>query len=180
MNMDRKTFLKKGILSLGEMFLHPGSLMAGPAEEAPLRPPGFAEEKVASCAGCDRCLNACPGELLVKRKGVEGPLFDPSRGGCTFCHLCAGACPNGVLPFPESGKPQRLGLAVPDNRHCLGQRGGCFTCLEQCPKEAITIEPGEGIRVNYDRCDGCGVCEHVCPLAPAALRIKRLGTVKNT
>lgn len=106
MNLDRKTFLKKGILYMGEMFLQPGRFVAEPAE--------------------------------------------------------------------ETAKPARLGLAAPDNGLCLSQRGGCFTCLEQCPREAITIAPGEGIEVNRERCDGCGVCEHVCPLSPVAIRVKHL------
>lgn len=119
MTLDRKTFLKKGILSLGEMFLHPGRLVAEPEEKEPIRPSGSAGETV------------------------------------------------------------RPGLAVPDNRQCLAQRGGCFTCLEQCPGEAIAIEPGTGIRVDPEKCDSCGLCEHVCPLSPAAIRVNGLSKAQN-
>lgn len=112
MNLDRKTFLKKGILSLGEMFLNPGRLAAESEEKEPIRSPG-------------------------------------------------------------------PGLAVPDNGLCLAQRGGCFTCLEQCPGEAIAIEPGTGIRVDPEKCDSCGLCEHVCPLSPAAIRVNGLSKAQN-
>lgn len=119
MNLDRKTFLRKGILSLGEMILHPGRLVAEPEEKVPIRPPGLA------------------------------------------------------------GETARPGLAVPDNGQCLAQRGGCFTCLEQCPREAIAIEPGMGIRVDPEKCDGCGLCEHICPLSPSAIRLARLSIAQS-
>lgn len=172
--MDRKTFLKKGIFSLGEMLLRPGRFMAEQADQAFLRPPGFAGEMVGLCHGCDRCLAACPGGALMKREGVAGPVLEPARGGCRFCYLCVGACPHQVLTFPKPGERVRLGLAIPDNDHCLAQRGGCFTCLEQCPRQAIAIEQGTGIGVNPESCDGCGLCEHACLLSPAAVRVRPL------
>jgi Pyruvate/2-oxoacid:ferredoxin oxidoreductase delta subunit len=56
-----------------------------------------------------------------------------------------------------------------DNGRCLAHRSGCFTCLEHCPQEAISLELGSGIRIDAERCDGCGACAGVCPLAPAVV-----------
>jgi ferredoxin len=105
MNMDRKTFLRKGIVALGEMLIQPGRMAHEPEQDRSLQTPG---------------------------------------------------------------------CAVPDNGRCLAQRGGCFTCLEQCPKEAISVEMGKGVWVDPERCDRCGTCEHVCPLTPVAIRVNRL------
>lgn len=53
-----------------------------------------------------------------------------------------------------------------DNRRCLASRGGCFSCLDGCPHEAISITAGVGIVVDPGRCDGCGKCIQICPIEP--------------
>jgi Pyruvate/2-oxoacid:ferredoxin oxidoreductase delta subunit len=63
------------------------------------------------------------------------------------------------------------GVAEPRNDRCLAQRGGCFSCLESCPEEAITLEPGSGVRIDRERCTGCGRCVDICPVTPKALAI---------
>ncbi|HEY5975075.1 MAG TPA: 4Fe-4S binding protein [Geobacteraceae bacterium] len=60
------------------------------------------------------------------------------------------------------------------NRNCLAQRGGCFACIDHCPKEAISIRLGEGILVDPERCDGCGVCVEFCPVEPKVITMKPL------
>ncbi len=62
------------------------------------------------------------------------------------------------------------GRMVLDNARCLAQRGGCFACLDICPREALWIRPGVGIHVAEEKCDGCGECRDACPLDPPALR----------
>lgn len=64
-----------------------------------------------------------------------------------------------------------IGCAVPDNERCLAQRGGCFSCLERCPEQAISIEAGVGVTVDRERCTGCGVCEYICPVATKAVSV---------
>ncbi len=39
---------------------------------------------------------------------------------------------------------------------------GCATCVENCPKEALTLT-SEGIITDTDFCDLCGICADVCP-----------------
>jgi len=54
---------------------------------------------------------------------------------------------------------------VADNERCLAKRGGCFSCLERCPEQAIAIEAGVGVTVDRERCIDCGICEQICPVA---------------
>lgn len=63
-------------------------------------------------------------------------------------------------------------LAVADNGQCLAGSCGCFSCEERCEYEAVTVVMGEGIRIDAERCTGCGACEHVCPVTPKAVRLQ--------
>ena len=80
--------------------------------------------------------------------------------------------PVSLVPSADvSSPPPRDGVARPVNDRCLAQRGGCFTCTERCPEQAIDIAIGTGIVVDAERCTGCGVCADACPLFPAAIRV---------
>lgn len=59
-----------------------------------------------------------------------------------------------------------------DNSRCLAQRGGCFTCIDHCPKAAVNIVLGKGIAVDAELCDGCGECAAVCPINPNVIEMK--------
>lgn len=59
-----------------------------------------------------------------------------------------------------------------DNSRCLAQKGGCFACIDHCPREAVSIYPGRGVAIAADRCDGCGKCAHVCPISPNVIVMK--------
>ena len=86
--------------------------------------------------------------------------------------LADGVQPPAAAAGKESDTETDAALAVRvDNNRCLAQRGGCFTCLEHCPAEALWIEAGIGIGVDPLRCTGCGVCADVCPLEPKAINL---------
>ena len=59
-----------------------------------------------------------------------------------------------------------------DNSRCLAQRGGCFACIDHCPKAAVSIALGTGIAVDGELCDGCGECAAVCPIDPKVITMK--------
>ena len=40
---------------------------------------------------------------------------------------------------------------------------GCGECLEQCPMEAISLDPAEKYVINPDTCTDCGSCADMCP-----------------
>lgn len=46
---------------------------------------------------------------------------------------------------------------------CLAREGICLTCRDFCPQSAI-LYSGQGIRIDRRSCNGCGICEYVCPL----------------
>jgi len=59
-----------------------------------------------------------------------------------------------------------------DNSRCLAQKGGCFACIDHCPKEAVNIALGVGIVIDPELCDGCGECAAVCPINPKVIQLK--------
>ena len=65
---------------------------------------------------------------------------------CAWCHN-----PEGQRSTPE--------LVWHDLR-CMGAR----ECVRVCPKDALTLTH-EGIRINREKCDVCGVCVQACPTA---------------
>jgi NAD-dependent dihydropyrimidine dehydrogenase PreA subunit len=69
-----------------------------------------------------------------------------------------------------------VAVAVARNDRCLAQRGGCFSCLESCPQEAIALGLGSGVRIDEERCTGCGSCVAICPVTPKALAVTPVQT----
>jgi len=76
----------------------------------------------------------------------------------------------------ESGS----GALLIDNARCLARRSGCFSCIDRCPHEAISIDAGVGITVDSALCDGCGECVQVCPIEPKPIRLKNQEAVIST
>jgi ferredoxin len=70
---------------------------------------------------------------------------------------------------PEADEP-RLARAI--NECCLARNCGCFSCVERCELQAISVVMGEGIRIDEDICTGCGSCAYVCPVTPRAIRFE--------
>ncbi|MDO4290191.1 MAG: 4Fe-4S dicluster domain-containing protein [Eggerthellaceae bacterium] len=94
-----------------------------------------------------------------------GTLLDAGGYGfCDFCMKCAEACPTGALVAFDPAR-ERLGTAVVDAARCLAfeNSGGCRKCVDYCPFAAITLDAERRPAVNAALCNGCGVCENVCP-----------------
>ncbi len=176
MTLSRKDFLTQGLFSLGKMLLPPVPDTRGEQSRF-VRPPGFLPERLGECGDCDLCLKVCPEEVITRRPEMTGPVMDFSLGGCSFCSLCVTACPSGVLTLPVEGEQSPLGVARLKT-DCLSG-GGCFTCSERCPREAIQITWGSGVRVDEELCIGCGNCEGCCPVQPAAIRVEAIAKTIN-
>lgn len=70
----------------------------------------------------------------------------------------------------DDGAPRR---AEAVNEHCLARSCGCFSCIEKCENQAITMIAGIGVKIDTDLCVGCGTCYDVCPVTPKAIRLVR-------
>jgi len=160
-------------------------------DAAVLRPPGVRDERdfLKKCVRCGECMKVCLRSALyptIFQAGVEGlytPVVIPRLGYCEYnCTLCGQVCPTGAIPdLPlEEKRREVIGKAVLDRNHCLPLAKGvnCIVCEEHCPipQKAIRAESVPSVdasgrpfilRKPYvvdDLCNGCGICEYVCPL----------------
>jgi MauM/NapG family ferredoxin protein len=156
-----------------------------------LRPPGVRKEDefLQKCVRCGECLKVCVKSALypaIMQAGLEGlytPVMIARLGYCEYnCTLCGQVCPTGAIPNlkKEVKKREVIGKAVLDRNHCLpfARQTSCIVCEEHCPipQKAIrskleTQKTPEGrtvqVQVPYvvdAICNGCGICEYVCPL----------------
>ena len=152
----------------------------------PLRPPGPTADFELLCRSCGRCAQACAhGAIRMMPRAAVVASLQP----CRMCQgfPCARACPAGAQAQPEG--PVRMGIAIWAALRCpVATNQECDVCRTACPAGAISLaDPhpcpsplGEGletrlrIRVDGDRCTGCGVCEYSCPQRPRAIYIDPL------
>lgn len=160
-----------------------------------LRPPGVRaeDEFLERCVRCGECMKVClknalyPVGLQAGIGALYSPLVIPRLGYCEYnCTLCGQVCPSGAIPrLPLEAKQREvIGKAVLDKNHCLpfAKKIDCIVCEEHCPipSKAIRSRGVEAIGPDGSRrtvkepyvveeiCNGCGICEHVCPLETKA------------
>jgi len=156
-----------------------------------LRPPGVRSEKefLKKCVRCGECMKLClrsalyPAFLQAGVEGIYTPMLMPRLGYCEYnCTLCGQVCPTGAIPDLAASAKQRevIGKAVLDKNHCIpfAKRTDCIVCEEHCPipqkairSETVELIGFDGSRVRVKQpyvvdelCNGCGICENVCPL----------------
>ncbi|WP_314009896.1 4Fe-4S dicluster domain-containing protein [Cryptobacterium curtum] len=136
-----------------------------------LRPPGAQDEVtfLSLCLKCDRCRSICPRDCITTATIEDGlanartPRMDFHKGYCDFCGRCAEVCPTGAIAAYTDVPYQNIGLAVIDRNECIAFQGsGCQKCFDACPYEAIELNGSIPV-VLEDACNGCGLCENVCP-----------------
>ena len=160
-----------------------------------LRPPGVRKEEdfLDKCVRCGECMKVClrsalyPASLQAGLYSLYTPTIVPRLGYCEYnCSLCGQVCPTGAIPkLPlEQKKKAVIGLAVVDKNHCLpyAKKMNCMVCEEHCPipDKAIRFETvretdynGKEVLLKKpyvidELCNGCGICEYVCPLEEKA------------
>ena len=160
-----------------------------------IRPPGAVPEEtfLNTCIRCSECMKVCITNTLqpsLFEGGLEG-LWTP-RANLRFapceqtCNLCGKACPTQAIRDLdlEEKKHAKIGTAVILKEKCLvwEQDRSCLICDEQCPYNAIVFKVVDGFRrpfVLENKCNGCGFCEHKCPVeGEAAIVVRPLGEVR--
>ncbi len=153
-----------------------------------VRPPGALPEGSfdTTCVRCGQCSRACPTHCLQPRlltvdPGLSmTPVADMTAGHCDpACRACGQVCPTGAIRPLELEERQhaKMGEATVDEERCIAAKDGkaCLICQEHCPLGAIRWEERERGRVpvvDGGHCNGCGMCEHLCPVQdPPAIRV---------
>lgn len=149
-----------------------------------LRPPGGQDEEtfIARCIKCDRCRSVCPRSAIGVVPASDGlleartPVMKYHIGSCDFCNKCVGVCPTEALQ-PFDIKSVKIGIAVVTDRCIAWDSGGCTVCGRECSYGAISFDAQKRPVVDQAKCNGCGVCENVCPAL--VLRSYVGGTVRG-
>lgn len=143
-----------------------------------IRPPGaLAEEEFLSrCIRCQKCTQVCHAQVIQPVSIVENlaahstPTVSFLRGYCDFCEeigdgnpRCIEVCPTGAL-VDTGEKPKLSALAKIVRENCIAwDLAGCEVCVHECPREAIYQDEKKRPYIDTELCDGCGLCELVCP-----------------
>lgn len=148
-----------------------GGLAYAESERTFIRPPGILNEKdfLAKCIKCQKCLAICHTQVIVPvswsegRKAINTPTLKFVQGYCDLCMDCVEVCPTGAL-MPVDPDEVVIGIAEINPNLCVAwDWTGCIECFEACPYDAISLDDKKRPIVHTDKCNGCGLCEQICP-----------------
>lgn len=171
-----------------------GFATAGRDDEI-IRPPGALPEPdfLATCVRCGECVKACPTNTLQLdgfTRGLNGlwvPRHRMRLAACEQeCTVCGEVCPTGSIRelTKEEKKYARIGTARIIREKCIAWEDNrpCLVCDEVCPYNAIVFrsrKKGRRPVVIEARCNGCGWCEHACPIdGRAAIVVTPKGEIR--
>jgi len=191
---------RRGLLSAGALGLVTGlTVRVDAGRAAPrdrlIRPPGALPEPLFldRCLRCGLCMSVCMSHTIqpsLWEAGLEGiwsPRLDLRLAPCEkHCNRCGQVCPTGAIrPLSlEERTHAKIGTAILLKERCLvwEQDKTCLVCDEICPYDAIEFREVEGKRrpfVTESRCNGCGYCEHKCPVqGESAIVVARMGEIR--
>jgi ferredoxin-type protein NapG len=172
-NNNKGKFSRREFISAGvgvALMVGLGTVGKAKEHQALLRPPGGQDENLflAKCIKCDRCRSVCHTSAIGIASIEEGflqartPLMKFHIGSCDFCNKCVEVCPTGALePFDK--QTVKIGVAVLTNVCIALNLGACTLCYNACPYKAITLDEDNRPLIDPTKCNGCGVCENICP-----------------
>jgi len=180
--MTRSDFLRDGLKHLFRLTADRVEAKANKMVVPLHRPPGAVDELafLSNCTRCDRCIEACPYDAIVRAdakygSAVDTPMIIPADAPCYLCEEmpCIGACPENALLQPTN--KVKMGTAHIVLNKCFahtGQADSCDYCFTRCPlkNEAIVMDERKP-RIIGEACTGCGICEYFCPAPGKAVRI---------
>jgi ferredoxin len=154
----------------------------------PIVPPGAKSiaRFAAACTGCHLCVSVCPTHVLQPTgpeyglQGVLQPTMDYRAGYCDYdCTRCGEVCPtHAIEPLPLDAKRRtQIGTVKLIEDRCIvyDRKEECGACVEVCPTHAVYGEEIGGLlhpHTKTEHCIGCGRCENVCPVNPAAIFVE--------
>lgn len=115
------------------------------------------------CLGYGTCTKVCQFGAIQIENGVA--VVDEDK--CTACGMCVKACPKNVIELVPKNNP----MTVLCKNRLIGKEVmsmckigclGCKICEKNCPFSAISVVDNLA-RVDYERCEACGLCAKVCP-----------------
>jgi len=136
-----------------------------PFDAIVMRPDGLPEVDADKCTACNKCVVACPRDVLALEPATHevrvrchsadsgGRVRKVCQVGCTGCGICEKVCP------AEAAKVEN-NLAFIDPVKCVE----CGICAANCPQDTITDDmlPRAPVFIT-DQCNGCTICGKVCP-----------------
>lgn len=168
--INRRDFLK-GFGAVAAVVSFGGAWKVLDKDKSFLRPPGAVAERefLALCMRCQKCVGVCPAKIVlpltlsknVMAGGTPSLYFE--RGYCDSCMECTKVCPTGALK-PIDKEQVKIGIAQVNKKACIAwQWMGCIKCADECPFGAITMDNKQRPVVDEKKCNGCGLCEKICP-----------------
>ena len=166
--LSRRTFVASSI-GVALMFGLGAAAKAAPRQSL-LRPPGGQNEKefLSKCIKCDRCRSICHTSAIGIAPIEEGflqartPIMKFHIGSCDFCNKCIEVCPTGALETFDKHN-DKIGTAVLTDLCIALNFGACTLCYSACPYKAIFLDDQQRPIIDEQKCNGCGVCENICP-----------------
>ena len=188
--MDRRNFFRMGLQKAAETAVRLADESVTQRARHWIRPP-FAQaelEFLLACTRCDKCIEACPHDVLFKlpaRLGAQvvgTPAMDVLNRGCHLCDdwPCVNACEPDALRLPAAAEDEdaplpKLAHAEINVSACLPYLGPeCGACKPACPVPGAMTWKMEKPEINPDICTGCGLCREACIVEPKAVNISSL------
>ncbi|MDI9624281.1 MAG: 4Fe-4S binding protein [Methanothermobacter sp.] len=141
------------------------------------------------CIRCNLCAEECPVDAIANAKSTrQAKVLE----NCVKCEICAQTCPircinvvESIATIDEDVKYHLKDLKIPHrilrmkNIKIDSERcKGCGTCIRFCPTGAIKLED-ETATIDTSICIGCGACANVCEEGVIKLE-RELGPVIRT